>query len=336
MVSAAAPAVLHRPGLGIGLMLLAWALFSMVDTSVKWLVLAGLPATQLAFMRYFGHLLISTAQMSRGGFQASRFRMRHPWLVLIRALLLVSATAFNFYVLKFLPLTITSAVMFAAPIIVCLLSWPLLGERVGPWRWFAIVLGFVGVLVVIRPFGEDFQWAAVVTVYNAFALAFYSIITRKLSGDEPIEVLQFYLGLTGVLVLWFGFGLWLWLRLRRKLRRSRLRRRAQLRHRRPRHLQLLAQVHGLARRNLRDRTDADAKARVMEFLDDRGIAYSGANVVSFGSPSFDDADTLEHVTITVNVPAAGNLLIPSQMFGDMTLSADVTMRKEYRNLNVSN
>ena len=201
MVTAAAPAVLHRPGLGIGLMLLAWALFSMVDTSVKWLVLAGLPATQLAFMRYFGHLLISTAQMSRGGFQRSRFKMRHPWLVLIRALLLVSATAFNFYVLKFLPLTITSAVMFSAPIIVCLLSWPILGERVGPWRWFAIVLGFVGVLVVIRPFGEDFQWAAVVTVYNAFALAFYSIITRKLSGDEPIEVLQFYLGLTGVLVL---------------------------------------------------------------------------------------------------------------------------------------
>ncbi len=98
----------------------------------------------------------------------------------------------------------------------------------------------------------------------------------------------------------------------------------------------LAAYEGARRGVARDRTNADATARVMEFLDDRGIQYSGANVVTFGSPSFDDADTLEHVTITVNVPAAGNLLIPSQMFGDMTLSANVTMRKEYRNLNVSN
>ncbi|MCG6902143.1 MAG: DMT family transporter [Rhodobacter sp.] len=209
MALAEAHAGLHRPGLGIALMLAAWFLFSLVDTSVKWLVIAGLPAAQLSFMRYLGHFAISVARMGQGGFRRARFRVRHPGLVIARALLLVSATAFNFYVLKYLPLTITSAIMFSAPIIVCLLSWPVLGERVGPWRWFAIMLGFGGVMVVIRPFDAGFQWAALVPLYNAFALALYSIITRRLAGIEPVETLQFYMGAIGtVILLPFAFAGW--------------------------------------------------------------------------------------------------------------------------------
>jgi len=91
--------------------------------------------------------------------------------------------------------------MFSAPILVSLLSWPLLGERVGPWRWLAIVIGFAGVLVVIRPFGESYHWAALLSVYNAFAMAFYSILTRKLSGEIAAETMQFYMGAIGTVVL---------------------------------------------------------------------------------------------------------------------------------------
>jgi Flp pilus assembly protein TadG len=81
----------------------------------------------------------------------------------------------------------------------------------------------------------------------------------------------------------------------------------------------------------RGRTNANVVARVQEFLDERNIQYSG-NPCTFSSPDFDNADTLENVTVTVTVPCQGNLLIPSLMFGDMDLSADVTLRKEYRNL----
>ena len=198
-----------RAQLGIAMMLGAWLLFSFVDTSVKWLVIAGLPAMQLAFMRYVGHFLISLIDVGRGGFTKNRFRTDHFWLVTFRGLLLVSATCFNFYALKTLSLTLTSAIMFSAPILVCALAVPLLGERVGPWRWFAILLGFAGVMVVIRPFGEGFTWVALLPLYNALALAFYSIITRKLSGIVATSTMQFYMGFQGTLIL-LPFAIWQW------------------------------------------------------------------------------------------------------------------------------
>lgn len=81
----------------------------------------------------------------------------------------------------------------------------------------------------------------------------------------------------------------------------------------------------------RGRTNAHAIARVQEFLDERGIVYDG-NVVTIGSPGFDDAGTLENVTVTVTVPASGNLIAPAGFYGGLSVSASVTMRKEYENL----
>ncbi|MFK7755247.1 MAG: DMT family transporter [Sedimentitalea sp.] len=190
-----------RAQLGIVMMLVAYMFFAAIDTSVKWLVIAGLHAFQLAFMRYVGHFLCSLALMAYGGLSWDRFATGQIGLVLLRAMFLISSSVFNFVSLTYLPLTVTSAIMFSAPIIVCALSYPLLGERVGPWRWIAIVIGFVGVLVVIRPFGETFHWAALLSAYNALAMALYSIITRKLSGEIAAETMQFYMGAIGTAVL---------------------------------------------------------------------------------------------------------------------------------------
>ncbi len=198
-----------RAALGIVMTLAAYAFFSVIDTSVKWLVLAGLPAFQLAFMRYAPHFIISTLLVLRQGVSWSSFQTDHLGLVLARGFLLASATLFNFITLNYLSLTVTGSIMFSAPIIVCALSWPLLGERVGPWRWFAIILGFMGVLVVIRPFDAAFHWIALLNVYNAFALALYSIITRKIAGVVAAETMQFYMGAFGALTL-APFAVWVW------------------------------------------------------------------------------------------------------------------------------
>ncbi|MDG1788879.1 MAG: EamA family transporter, partial [Paracoccaceae bacterium] len=120
----------ENPNLGIGMMLGAYFLFSLVDTSVKWLLYAGLASFQLAFMRYASHFIISIFLIARGGISRDRFATDHFGLVMFRAFLLVSATALNFIVLRYLSLTVVSAIMFSAPIVVCLLSWPMLGERV--------------------------------------------------------------------------------------------------------------------------------------------------------------------------------------------------------------
>ncbi len=198
-----------RAQLGIAMMLAAWFFFSLIDTSVKWLVLAGLPALQLAFMRYFAHFFISTGLVLRGGADLERFRTTHLAWVIFRAYLLTASTALNFIALLYLPLTVTAAIMFTSPIITCLLGWPMLGERAGPWRIFGICMGFVGVLVVMRPFGAEFHWAMLLSLHNAVALALYSIITRKLSGVVAAETMQFYMGAFGSLAL-LPFAIWQW------------------------------------------------------------------------------------------------------------------------------
>lgn len=187
--------------LGIVMMLGAWFCFALVDSSAKWLVLLGLPALQLAFARYAGHFVISLVIATTNGQSLSRFRTPHMGPLILRAALLLSATVLNFWVLSVLPLTVTSAIMFSSPILVSLLAWPLLGERVGPWRMAAILLGFVGVLTVIRPFGASFHWMMLLVLYNALALALYSILTRRLAGTVSTEVMQFVMGATGTLVL---------------------------------------------------------------------------------------------------------------------------------------
>ncbi|WP_299417809.1 DMT family transporter [uncultured Sulfitobacter sp.] len=197
------------PRLGILMMLAAWLFFSVVDTGAKWLAVAGIPAFQLAFMRYASHFIISIAVIAKGGIEAERFKTDHLWQVFSRALLLVSATLSNFYALQFLPLTVVSAIMFSSPVIVCFLSISVLRERVGPWRWGAILLGFIGVLIVVRPFGTAFHPAMLLIIYNATALALYSIMTRKLSGIVAVDTMQFYMGMVGTLIL-LPFAIWSW------------------------------------------------------------------------------------------------------------------------------
>ena len=208
-MAVAAQAIEDRPQLGIVMMLGAWFLFALVDVSAKWLVLAGFAAFQLAFMRYAVHFVISLVMLAKGGLDIDRFRTSHPLQVLSRGFLLISATLGNFYALNFLPLTVVSAIMFSSPIIVCFLSMTILKERIGPWRWGAILLGFAGVLIVIRPFGEAFHPAMILPLYNATALALYSLMTRRLAGVVAVDTQQFYLGALGT-ALMLPFAIWTW------------------------------------------------------------------------------------------------------------------------------
>ncbi len=183
------------------MMLVAYFLFATLDTSVKWMLGLGFSALQLAFLRYAGHFVISLGEAAIKGGHALRVPRELLPKVFLRGSLLVASTVGNFIALKFLSLTVTSAIMFSAPILVCFLAGPLMGERVGPWRWAAILLGFVGVLVVIQPFGEEFQWIAFLCLINALGMALYSIMTRMLAGQVSAGAMQLYSGGIGTVVL---------------------------------------------------------------------------------------------------------------------------------------
>ena len=192
------------------LMLAANFFFAVVDSSSKWLLTLGYAALQLAFFRYLSQLAITTALVVRkpqalAGLQPNLVKL------ILRASLLVVSTILNFVALQYLSLSVTSAIMFLAPVLVCALSWPLLGERVGPVRWSAVLIGFAGVLTVIRPLDADLNFAAFLMLGAAVGLALYSIMTRKMAGDIPPLAMQFVLGLTGTLALLpFAVAFWTW------------------------------------------------------------------------------------------------------------------------------
>lgn len=209
MVGLTAKANEDRALFGIGLMLIAYLTFSIIDTSVKWLAIAGLPALQLAFMRYAAHFAISLFIVGQGGFTRDRFTSERQFLVVLRGSLIMMSTVLNFFAVRYLPLTLTSTILFSAPLIVCALSWPLLGERVGPWRWFAILVGFCGVVIAIRPFDDQFHWAVLLSMSSAVSFAMYLILTRKLAGQVSTDTMQFYSGAVGFFVL-APFAIWQW------------------------------------------------------------------------------------------------------------------------------
>lgn len=197
MVGLAAKALEDKPLAGIALMLLAYLLFSFIDTGSKWLAVFGLPALQLSFMRYFGHLAISIGLVGYHGFHVEQFKCERPVLVVTRGALLMFSTVLNFYAIRHLPLSLTSTILFSAPIIICGLSWPLLREPVGIFRWSAIALGFAGIVIAIRPFDESFHWAVILSLAGAFCFALYSILTRMLAGLVAADTMQLYSGVVG-------------------------------------------------------------------------------------------------------------------------------------------
>lgn len=202
-------AVEDKPFTGIALILLAYFLFSWIDTGSKWLGILGLGALQLSFMRYLGHFVISFGLFAWSDFDVKQLRCEKLGLVLLRAALLTASTVFNFAALRYLPLTLTSTILFSAPIMICALSWPLLRERVGFVRWSAVALGFAGVAIAVKPFDDDFHTAVLMSLMAAFCFALYSILTRKLAGIVSPDTMQFYTGIVGTVALMpFAFLEW--------------------------------------------------------------------------------------------------------------------------------
>jgi drug/metabolite transporter (DMT)-like permease len=93
---------------------------------------------------------------------------------------------------KYLPLAKAASISFTTPFIVAVLAWPLLGERMTPGRIGAVAVAFVGVLVVIRPGTEVFQWAALILLGSALCYALYQILTRRVAGSDGAETSTLY------------------------------------------------------------------------------------------------------------------------------------------------
>jgi len=195
---------------GIALMLFAFLVFTGIDTSAKWMMLAGLAPLQVVFVRYAGHALITLLiVLPREG--RAMFHSENLKLEILRGMFLLGSTVCNFTAIKYLSLTLTTAIFFTTPLIVCALSIPLLGERVGPRRWAAIGVGFLGALVAIRPWGADVHWAILFSLGAVTMASLYMVLTRRLAGVDSAATQQFYsAGLATILIAPFALSGWQW------------------------------------------------------------------------------------------------------------------------------
>lgn len=193
--------------LGIALMCTAVACLTFIDALSKYLV-AEMDPLQVVWARYTSAFVLAFAvwnPLTRPGLLITR----RPWLQLARSIMMVSGTFLNVLALRYLQIDQTLSIVFSTPFLVAALAGPLLGEWIGWRRWVAISVGFLGVLVVIRP-GFDMHPAALLSVATAVCYAFYGIITRLLSHTESNETQLFYGNVIGTLatsaVVW-----WVWI-----------------------------------------------------------------------------------------------------------------------------
>lgn len=193
------------------LMCAAVTLFSCLDATAKWLIgHTGLPTVEVVWMRFAGQVLLMVLLAAPFGV-ASLIKTRKPELQAVRSLLMFATTVCNFTAVKYLQLAQTVSIAFLAPLVVALLAGPLLGEWVGWRRMLAILMGFAGILIVVRPGFADVHWAFGLSFLSMLAYALFMLLTRKLAPFDPPLVTLFCSLIAGTVVgLPLAIQSWVW------------------------------------------------------------------------------------------------------------------------------
>lgn len=185
---------------GIGCMCVAVAIFAIQDTASKAsTVLFGLPVLQVVAVRFIVNVALNTLYYGPRRVPALLASAR-PGLQLLRGAVMSLSTLLNYTALQYLRLDQTVTITFLTPLLVALLAGPILGEWVGWRRMVAIIIGFLGVLLVFRPDLGGIHWAAILSIAATVSYALYIIATRYLAPVDSAAVMQFYTPLGGLLL----------------------------------------------------------------------------------------------------------------------------------------
>jgi drug/metabolite transporter (DMT)-like permease len=183
---------------GTLLMVVSTVFFACADTLTKVLA-GGLPAVEVAWLRYVVFALMVAPMVLRDG--GGALRSRRPALQVLRGLGMVGSALFFTAGLPYLPIATATAIYFVSPILIMALSIPFLGEAVGWRRWSAAFVGLAGMLVVIRPGTSAFETAALLPLLGASSWATASVVTRKMSGRDQAVTTLAYSALVGFVLL---------------------------------------------------------------------------------------------------------------------------------------
>jgi len=184
---------------GIFIMVLTTATFAGSDSMVK-VIGASVPLLALLWVRYVFQTVVLAVWLMRrgvGGLNGARpFRLQ-----LLRAILLLLNSASTFAGLRYLPLPVTTSLAMMAPLITTVLAATLLGENVARSKWAMVILGFIGMLMVVRPGGGEFSWAVCFPIAAATTFACFQVVSSKLSKTGDPMTTNFLTALVATLML---------------------------------------------------------------------------------------------------------------------------------------
>jgi len=185
--------------MGILFMCLASSFFPVMNGLAK-LMSQTYSSEQVVWARTLSHLIFVLALfVPQYGWRI--LRTRRPGVQFFRSCMLIASTFLFFTAIKFVPIAQATSVSFTTPLIVVILAGPMLGEKVTLARVMAVILGFIGVLVVIRPGADVFQWASLLIVGSSTCYAMYQVLTRRVAGFDAPETSVVYSALLGSVLM---------------------------------------------------------------------------------------------------------------------------------------
>jgi len=181
--------------IGAAYALAAVTCFSVNDVGIKFLS-GGYALHQVVFIRAMVALVVFTCLVMPFAGGLAVLRTRRPVIHLVRGLCVVAANMCLFLGLAALPIADATAIFFVSPLVITVFSVIFLHETVGPRRWAAIAVGFVGVLVIVKPGTAAFQAASLLPIAAAFLYATLHMLTRRIGGTESAATMAAYIQIT--------------------------------------------------------------------------------------------------------------------------------------------
>ncbi|MEP7241739.1 MAG: DMT family transporter [Devosia sp.] len=186
-------------GRGVALAIAAILIFSTQDATSKFLVHSISPF-QMTMMRFWAFAAFALLLAVRKGSLRQSLRTAHPWSQVLRGVLLVVDIWMFVIALKSVPLPAVQSITLVYPLLVTLFAIPILGERVGIFRLTAVVVGFAGALVIVRPGGIPLDWGVAFAAGSGACYAIYIVLTRRVSDTDSPTTSILYVGLVGLLI----------------------------------------------------------------------------------------------------------------------------------------
>lgn len=194
---------------GIWLMIAATFVFAMQDGISRHLA-TEYNVLMVVMIRYwfFSIFVITIAARADGGWR-SVAQTKQPFLQLLRGVMLAGEVCIAIAAITYLGLVDSLAIFICYPLLVAALSGPVLGEKVGWRRWVAIFVGFIGVLIILRPGVGVFDPIAILPLISAIMFALYALLTRFAARKDDTATSFFWTGIVGA-VFMTVIGLWSW------------------------------------------------------------------------------------------------------------------------------